>query len=123
MTRRERERWAPWALLALTLLLWEGVCRAFQVSEFIFPSPSRIAGQLWEYRGVIAGHAWRTFWVTMVGFAISIVVGTLLGFLIGSSRTAYAAVYPLMTGFNALPKAAFVPILVVWFGIGVGQRC
>jgi NitT/TauT family transport system permease protein len=33
---------------------------------------------------------------------------------------AYAAIYPLMTGFNALPKAAFVPILVVWFGIGVG---
>jgi NitT/TauT family transport system permease protein len=29
-------------------------------------------------------------------------------------------VYPLMTAFNALPKAAFVPILVVWFGIGVG---
>jgi NitT/TauT family transport system permease protein len=84
------------------------------------PSPSRIAAQLWEFRGTIAGHAWRTFWVTMAGFAISIVVGTLLGFLIGSSRTAFAAFYPLMTGFNALPKAAFVPILVVWFGIGVG---
>jgi NitT/TauT family transport system permease protein len=120
MTRRERERWAPWVLLALTLLLWEGICRAFQVSDFIFPSPSRIAAQLWEFRTTIAGHAWRTFWVTMVGFALSIVVGTLLGFLIGSSRTAYAAFYPLMTGFNALPKAAFVPILVVWFGIGVG---
>jgi NitT/TauT family transport system permease protein len=56
----------------------------------------------------------------MVGFGIAIVVGVLLGFIIGSSRLAYAAVYPLMTGFNALPKAAFVPILVVWFGIGVG---
>ena len=56
----------------------------------------------------------------MVGFGIAIVVGVLLGFLIGSSRIAYAAIYPLMTGFNALPKAAFVPILVVWFGIGVG---
>jgi NitT/TauT family transport system permease protein len=120
MTRRDKERWAPWALLALTLVLWEVVCRAFQVSEFIFPSPSRIAAQLWEFRGTIAAHAWRTYWVTMVGFAISIVVGTMLGFLIGSSRVAYAAVYPLMTGFNALPKAAFVPILVVWFGIGVG---
>jgi NitT/TauT family transport system permease protein len=120
VTRRQRERWAPWALLLATLLLWEAVCRVFQVSDFIFPSPSRIAAQLWEFRETIAGHAWRTFWVTMVGFAISIVVGTLLGFLIGSSRTAYAAVYPLMTGFNALPKAAFVPILVVWFGIGVG---
>ncbi len=120
MNRRDKERWAPWALLAATIVLWELICRAFQVSEFIFPSPSRIASQLWEFRGTIAGHAWRTFWVTMVGFAISIVVGTLFGFLIGSSRTAYAAVYPLMTGFNALPKAAFVPILVVWFGIGAG---
>ena len=56
----------------------------------------------------------------MLGFGITIVVGALLGFLIGSSRLAYAAVYPLMTGFSALPKAALVPILVVWFGIGVG---
>jgi NitT/TauT family transport system permease protein len=120
MTRSERERWAPWLLLLATLAVWELVCRAFAVSEFIFPSPSRIAAQLWEFRTTIAGHAWRTFWVTMAGFALSIVVGTLLGFLIGSSRTAYAAFYPLMTGFNALPKAAFVPILVVWFGIGVG---
>jgi NitT/TauT family transport system permease protein len=120
MTRRDKERWAPWLLLVATLVVWEIVCRAFSVSEFIFPSPSRIASQLWEFRATIAGHAWRTFWVTMFGFAISIVVGTLLGFLIGSSRTAYAAFYPLMTGFNALPKAAFVPILVVWFGIGVG---
>jgi NitT/TauT family transport system permease protein len=47
-------------------------------------------------------------------------VGVLLGFLIGSSKFAYDAVYPLMTAFNALPKAAFVPILVVWFGIGAG---
>jgi NitT/TauT family transport system permease protein len=120
MTRRDRERWAPWLLLLATIAIWEIVCRVFNVSEFIFPSPSRIAAQLWEFRATIAGHAWRTFWVTMAGFAIAIVVGTLLGFLIGSSRTAYAACYPLMTGFNALPKAAFVPILVVWFGIGVG---
>jgi len=120
MTRRDRERWAPWLLLLATIAVWEVVCRVFNVSEFIFPSPSRIAVQLWEFRATIAGHAWRTFWVTMAGFAIAIVVGTLLGFLIGSSRTAYAAFYPLMTGFNALPKAAFVPILVVWFGIGVG---
>jgi NitT/TauT family transport system permease protein len=120
MTRRDRERWAPWLLLLATIAVWEVGCRVFDVSEFIFPSPSRIAVQLWEFRATIAGHAWRTFWVTMAGFAIAIVVGTLLGFLIGSSRTAYAAFYPLMTGFNALPKAAFVPILVVWFGIGVG---
>ena len=114
------EAWSPWLLLVATLLLWQGVCSALNVSEFIFPSPLRIAQQLVEFKGEIAKHAWRTYWVTMAGFGIAIVVGVLLGFLIGSSRLAYAAIYPLMTGFNALPKAAFVPILVVWFGIGVG---
>ena len=119
-TSKRLEAWSPWILLVATLVLWQAVCSAFNVSEFIFPSPVRIWDQLMEFRGEIAKHAWRTFWVTMVGFGIAIVVGVLLGFLIGSSRIAYAAIYPLMTGFNALPKAAFVPILVVWFGIGVG---
>jgi NitT/TauT family transport system permease protein len=120
MKAKNLERWAPWLLLFLTLALWQMLCSVFTVSEFIFPSPQRIAQQMVEYRGVIASHAWRTFWVTMVGFGVAIVVGVMLGFLIGSSRLAYAAVYPLMTAFNALPKAAFVPILVVWFGIGIG---
>ena len=118
--KRKVEQWSPWILLVAVILLWQIICVAFDVSEFIFPSPLRIWNQMVEYRGIIAAHAWRTYWVTMAGFGIAIVVGVLLGFLIGSSRLAYAAVYPLMTAFNALPKAAFVPILVVWFGIGVG---
>jgi NitT/TauT family transport system permease protein len=92
MKQKTLERWSPWVLLVLSILIWEGLCRAFNVSEFVFPSPSRIAMQTIEFKDVIAGHAWRTFWVTMVGFGIAIVVGVLLGFVIGSSRLAYAAV-------------------------------
>jgi NitT/TauT family transport system permease protein len=114
------EKCSPWILLAAVVILWQLVCSALNVSEFIFPSPLRIWNQLLEFRDTIAMHAWRTFWVTMVGFGLAIVVGVLLGFLIGSSRLAYTAVYPLMTAFNALPKAAFIPVLVVWLGIGVG---
>ena len=120
MNTRLLERWSPWVLLVAVIGLWQFICTVFNVSEFIFPSPLRIWNQMVEYRGIIAAHAWRTFWVTMAGFGLAIVVGVLLGFVIGSSRLAYAAVYPLMTAFNALPKAAFVPILVVWFGIGAG---
>lgn len=113
-------RAAPLLLGVGVVLLWQLICSGFNVSDFIFPSPARIAEQSWEHRTLILGHAWHTFWVTMVGFGIAIVVGVLLGFLMGSSKLAYDAMYPLMTGFNALPKAAFVPILVVWFGIGIG---
>ena len=113
-------RWAPWVLLFAIVIFWQIVCSALNVSEFIFPSPARIASQIYEFHDEILKHAWRTLWVTLVGFGIAIVVGVLLGILIGSSRLAYAAIYPLMTAFNALPKAAFIPILVVWVGIGVG---
>jgi NitT/TauT family transport system permease protein len=114
------ERAAPALLLALVLALWQAICSIFDVSPFVFPSPAQIVASLVEFAGPILGHAWRTFWTTMAGFAISIAVGVLLGLAIGSSRFAYRAFYPLMTAFNALPKAAFVPILVVWFGIGAG---
>ncbi|MDP9880231.1 NitT/TauT family transport system permease protein [Variovorax boronicumulans] len=117
---KQLERWSPWLLLVAVLLLWQVICAGFGVSDFIFPSPLRIWEQFWEFKAIIAGHAWRTYWVTMAGFGLAIVVGVLMGFVIGSSRLAYAAIYPLMTAFNALPKAAFVPILVVWFGIGIG---
>ena len=120
MHQKTLERWAPWILLLIGVGIWQTICSVFSVSEFIFPSPLRIWNQLIEFRSTIASHAWRTYWVTMTGFGLAIIVGVLLGFVIGSSKMAYSAVYPLMTAFNALPKAAFVPILVVWFGIGIG---
>jgi NitT/TauT family transport system permease protein len=117
---RTMERWSPLVVLVAALLLWQLIVTAFNVAEFIFPSPWQIALQFIEFKGALLEAAWKTFWVTMLGFAISIVVGVMLGFLIGSSRLAYTALYPLMVAFNAVPKAAVVPILVVWFGIGLG---
>lgn len=120
MSSKQIERWSPLVLLVVLVALWQGVCVLFAIPEFIFPAPTQIAQAMGEFSGPIAEAAWKTFWVTMVGFGISIVVGVLLGFLVGSSRLAYAAVYPLLVAFNAVPKAAVVPILIVWFGIGVG---
>ena len=114
------QRWAPWVLVVATVVLWQVGVTAFNVPDFIFPSPWQIAQEFVAYTGPLMRAAWSTFWVTMVGFGLAIAVGVLLGFLIGSSRVAYSAIYPLMVGFNAVPKAAIVPVLVVWFGIGVG---
>ncbi|NBU87807.1 MAG: ABC transporter permease [Betaproteobacteria bacterium] len=114
------ERWSPVILLIIVLLLWQAAVMIFQIPDYIFPGPWQIGSQFSEFSGPLFEAAWKTFWVTLLGFGISIVVGVLLGFLIGSSRLAYTAIYPLMVAFNAVPKAAVVPILVVWFGIGLG---
>ena len=118
MDARRRDQIAPWILAAAITFAWQAIVWAFDVSEFIFPGPLAIVRALFEYAGPIAGHAWKTFWTTMAGFAIGVVVGLLLGFVVGSSRFVYSALYPLLVAFNSVPKAAFVPILVVWFGIG-----
>ena len=57
MNKKQLERWAPWVLLVAVIALWQFTCTVFNVSEFIFPSPWRIATQTWEFKGVILGHA------------------------------------------------------------------
>ena len=120
MSPRTTERLAPVVTATALLILWQLVCTIFRIADFIFPSPITIVQAMIEFAGPIGEAAWKTFWVTMVGFGVAIIVGVLLGFLVGSSRLAYAAIYPLLVGFNAVPKAAIVPILIVWFGIGIG---
>jgi NitT/TauT family transport system permease protein len=79
------------------------------IPEFIFPSPWQITLQFIEFKGPLLEAAWKTFWVTMLGFALSIVVGVLLGFLIGSSRLAYTALYPLMVASTPCPRRRWCP--------------
>src|SRR4029453_17359517 len=66
----------------------------------------------------IAFHASQTLITTLVGFAVAVVLGLVLGFAIGASLTVHDALYPLLVGFNSIPKAAVVPLLVMWFGVG-----
>ena len=63
-------------------------------------------------------HSWWTLVTTLFGFALAIVGGVLLGITLGFSTLVYRGLYPLLVGFNAIPKVALVPILVLWFGIG-----
>ncbi|MFO7858864.1 MAG: ABC transporter permease [Ectothiorhodospiraceae bacterium] len=109
---------APWLATVMLLLIWEGAIRALGVSQHVFPGFIDTITALGEHNQPILRHAWQTFWTTLVGFAIGVVVGLGLGVLIGASPMIYRAFYPLLIAFNAIPKVAFVPVLVVWFGIG-----
>ena len=61
LNKQQTERWAPWLLLLVVLVLWQVICSTFDISEFIFFSPWRIWTQLVEYKSLLAGHAWRTY--------------------------------------------------------------
>jgi NitT/TauT family transport system permease protein len=111
-------RLAPWLYTVIMFLLWELVVRLFKVPAFFLPPPSAIALAIVEYWGPIYRHSLYTLSTTLIGFAMAVGFGLLLGLVVGWSRSIYAGLYPLMIGFNAIPKVAVVPILVLWFGIG-----
>lgn len=118
MSETTKLQLAPWIATVALFLVWEIGCRLFAVPEFILPTPSASIGAIFQYFYAIMFNAWFTLWVTMVGFAIAVVFGLLLGVLTGASALSYAALYPILVGFNAIPKVAIVPVLVIWFGIG-----
>lgn len=109
---------APWIFTIGFFAIWEAVCRLFGVSAFVLPAPSTILMATWEYRSQLAYHGMHTLWMTLAGFGLAVIFGLLLGMALGSSRLVNAGTYPLLVGFNSIPKVAVVPILVFWFGVG-----
>ncbi|WP_083747412.1 ABC transporter permease [Teichococcus deserti] len=116
--RRRLQRVLPWLVVLAAFLLWEGVVRLFQVDPFILPAPSVVLGSIVQWWQPLLENAGQTLMTTLAGFALAIVFGLALGVAIGSSTLMYHGLYPLLIGFNSVPKVAVVPVLVIWFGIG-----
>ena len=112
------EKLSPWLFTIGIFIFWEAVCRIFKVDKFILPAPSEAFMAMAQYWRPLLRHSMVTLWTTMAGFALAIVFGIILGLIVGWSRTIYRGLYPVMIGFNCIPKVAVVPILIMWFGIG-----
>ena len=108
----------PLLVFVALLLVWELAVPLFRIQQIVLPAPSGIVRTMVDTAGPIAFHARATLLTTLIGFGAAVVLGLLLGFAIGASAAVHDALYPLLVGFNSIPKAAMVPMLVMWFGIG-----
>jgi NitT/TauT family transport system permease protein len=108
----------PWLVVVFFLAVWEFVVFIFKVPVFVLPSPLDIWKAFDEYKSLILHHALLTMISTTIGFVFGIVVGVLLGVFIGTIPLVYSGLYPILIGFNSIPKVALVPVMVLWFGIG-----
>ncbi|HUG60890.1 MAG TPA: ABC transporter permease [Methylomirabilota bacterium] len=111
-------RLSPWLYTVAMFLIWEIAVRIIGVPPYVLPAPTAILAAGVEYADALWRNGLQTLFTTLVGFAFAVVGGLALGLLVGWSKTIYAGLYPLMIGFNSVPKVAVVPILVLWFGIG-----
>jgi ABC-type nitrate/sulfonate/bicarbonate transport system permease component len=110
--------------LAAFLAIWELASRAGLVDPLFASSPSLIVAKLVEMvaDGSIWPHVAATASVTAAGFALAVAVGVPLGILMGRSELINATVEPFVAALYASPQVAFLPLLIIWLGIGFTSK-
>jgi NitT/TauT family transport system permease protein len=109
--------------LAAAIVAWYAAVELGGVGPLQLPAPDRTWGALWRMitedpssPTSLVYQAIPTLQATFVGFAIATVGGFLLGFILFESRFLGQLLWPLVIAFQALPKVALAPVLVIWFG-------
>jgi NitT/TauT family transport system permease protein len=105
------------------LLIWQ-IASGWLIDPFFISSPSAVIAKLWSWfrDGSIFIHIWATVYATLLGFAIGAVSGVVGGVLLGVSPFFSRLLSPYIWAFNALPKVALAPLLILWFGLGIQSK-
>ena len=109
----------PLLAIIVFLIFWEALVWINDWPNYKMASPSDLWPAFWKFRYLFFDYGWDTLWRTVVGLMLAVVVGVALGMIMGFSKTMRDALYPLLVGFNAIPKATVVPIIALIF---VGQH-
>ncbi|MEO0991625.1 MAG: ABC transporter permease [Pseudomonadota bacterium] len=105
----------PVLAIVVFLGLWEWLVWANGWPNYKMASPSDLWPAFWKFRTLFVEYGWQTLWRTVAGLGLAVVFGTLLGMIMGFSRIMREALYPILVGFNAVPKATVVPVVALMF--------
>ena len=109
----------PFLAVLVFLIFWEAVVWINGWPNYKMASPSDLWPAFWKFKFLFLDYGWDTLWRTVVGLILAVIVGMGLGMIMGLFKTMRDALYPLLVGFNAIPKATVVPIIALIF---VGQH-
>ena len=111
-------------VLAVLVLLWEGAAAGGHINEFYFSRPSAVWQALrgLAESGTLQKHFLTTLKEAALGLLFGGVLGTLAGLALGVHPKISAALMPLMTGLNGVPKLALGPLFIIWLGLGLKSK-
>ena len=108
----------PLLTSALLIAGWYAAVRVWDVPKAVVPSPELAIGEIGKRAEYMIDQSLFTLFEVWLGFGIAIVIGVALALSLSSSRVLDQAISPILVAFNAVPKIAIGPMLVMWFGFG-----
>jgi NitT/TauT family transport system permease protein len=121
---RPRGRSLGRAAISLALLAgaYEALARSGAFPAALLPTLPTVGLALWSglADGSLAGHAASTLYRVLIGMGVAVLVGVPLGILMGRLRSVEGFVLPLASALMPIPSLAWVPVFILWFGLGNG---
>jgi NitT/TauT family transport system permease protein len=122
-----RERWnaiggTTFVSVILFLVGWEAAVDLLHIPRYIVPAPSAVYRMFIFHFPLIAKYTLITGGETLIGFAIAVVIGIPLSMAVAFSKFLERTLYPSAVTLEMVPKIAFAPLFVTWFGFGFAPK-
>jgi NitT/TauT family transport system permease protein len=121
---RKYGRWLLPVSILLIFLIWLAVSHWARLPHFILPSPGRVVMRFWQavMDGSLLRHTLSTLLEVVLGMGVGVFLATLLGYALARSPLLEKTLSPYLVASQAVPVVAIAPLLVIWFGPGLGSK-
>lgn len=119
------ERWILGSILPILLIVvWEVAGRFGWIEAYLLPTPTRIVEEISNMAasGALVSHLSATLGRVAIGFSLGAVVAVILGTAVGYYNLAEKVMDPLIQAFRSIPALAWVPLFILWMGIGESSK-
>lgn len=109
-------------VIVFLLALWQGAIVVFSPPRFLLPSPVDVATVFANQPGYLASHTLITVNEMILGLAVGSILGIAVALLLSQSPRLERYLMPIVVTTQTLPVFAIAPLLVIWFGFGIGSK-
>ncbi|MCL4458689.1 MAG: ABC transporter permease [Chloroflexi bacterium] len=121
-----KEKFGQYAVPLTTILalivIWQLCTISFKIPVWLLPAPSLVVEKTLQWSSELPMHTWITFYETLAGFFLAIVIAVPLAVMIAYSPFLQNSIYPILLIAQSIPKVAIAPLLLIWIGYGEAPK-
>ena len=102
-------------------MLWQGCVWLFEPPAYLFPSPVAVAGVFEQLPGYLFSNLWITVKEMIYGLIVGGIAGIIVALVLSHIKVLDRFLMPIVVVTQTLPVFAIAPLLVIWFGFGIGS--